>query len=141
MRWSIPVAAPVAALCLVAACGSSPPASPAPTPPAAASPSAPAPSPEAAAPTGDPAPEALSDFRCAAGDGDTWTAAGVLTNRGKGAAVYQVSVYVGPLDGESREVRTIRIDRLDPGGSDRFDLDDVPAGGDSCHVQVLRLEG
>lgn len=140
MRWSIPVATLVAALGLLSGCGSETVA-PAATPPA--TPSVPPPTPEAAAPTGDPAPEALSDFRCAAGaDGeDTWTAAGVLTNRGKAAAVYQVSVYVGPLDGESREVRTLQVDRIDPGGSDRFDLDDVPAGGDTCHVQVLRIRG
>ena len=133
MRWIVSAAA----LVVLAGCGADEPADPAPA--ASAPASTPAATPEAASPTGEPEPQALSEFRCAAGDeGDPWTASGLLSNAGKDAATYQVSIYVGPLDSETREVRTIRVDPINPGESDRFDLDDVPAGGDTCHVQVLR---
>ena len=142
MRWILTAAV---AGCVLAGCGSEAPAEPAPAESSAPASSAPAPSPsatpEAASPTGEPEPQALSEFRCTAGKGDgPWTASGLLSNDGKDPATYQVSVYVGPLDEDSREVRTLRIDPINPGQSDRFDLDDVPAGGDSCHVQVLRTK-
>ncbi|MGJ9422205.1 hypothetical protein [Aeromicrobium sp. CF3.5] len=136
MRW---ILSAVALFALVG-CGSSESAEPeAPASPSASASPTPAVTPEAASPTGAPEPQALSEFRCSAGeDGSPWTASGLLSNSGKDAATYQVSVYVGPLDGDTREVRTLRIDPINPGESDRFDLDDVPAGGDTCHVQVLR---
>lgn len=137
MRWILTVAV----LCALAGCGTETPAEPEPTASASASPT-PSVTPEAASPTGKPEPQALSEFRCAAGeDGEPWAASGLLSNAGKDAATYQVSVYVGPLDGDTREVRTVQIDPINPGESDRFDLDEVPAGGDTCHVQVLRTAG
>lgn len=135
MRWILTA---VAAWCVLAGCGADEPAQP-----AVAESSTPAPvaTPEAASPTGTPEPEALSEFRCVPGeDGEPWTASGLLSNAGKDAAIYQVSVYVGPLEETEREVRTLRLDPINAGESDRFDLDDIPAGGDTCHVQVLRTK-
>lgn len=137
MRWILTA---VVACCVLAGCGSEAPAEPAPAASSAPAES-PAATPDAASPSGTPAPEALSEFRCVAGEkGKPWSASGLLSNDGKDAATYQVSVYVGPLDEDSREVRTLRLDPINAGDSDRFDLDDVPAGGDSCHVQVLRIK-
>lgn len=111
--------------------------------PASATPSAtpsPAASPSAAEPSGEPAPEALSSFRCEPASGDKWSAAGFLANSGKKAATYQVSVYVGPLDGVTRRVRTKQVANVASGGSVRFELGNIVADGSQCHVQVIRIE-
>ncbi|MGA9715473.1 MAG: hypothetical protein WBQ48_06550, partial [Aeromicrobium sp.] len=85
-----------------------------------------------------PAPEALTAFRCEPAEDDKWEAAGFLANGGKEAATYQVSVYVGPIDGESRRIRTKQISNIAAGGSVRFEIGLIPADGDACHVQVIR---
>ena len=88
---------------------------------------------------GDQAPEALSSFSCEKGDEDDWTAAGYVANDTKAAASYQVTVYVGPADGTTRKGSTQQVSNVKPGGSTRFEIDDIAADGDQCHVQVLRL--
>lgn len=134
MRWLVALVA----LSVLAGCsgGSEPAPEPTATKPSAKS----ATTPSAAAPTGEPAPEALSAFRCEPAEDDKWEAAGFLANGGKKSATYQVSVYVGPLDGESRRIRTKQVTNVASGGSVRFVIGLIPADGDECHVQVIRSE-
>lgn len=141
MRWW--VALLVVALWALAGCGggSEPAAKPTPTPSAtsAAEPTTTVtPTPAVAEPAGEPAPEALSEFRCEPAKKNTWEATGLLANTGKKAATYQVSVYVGPIDGTSRKLRTQQVAGIAPDGSARFEITSIPADGDECHVQVLR---
>ncbi len=140
------------AVCVLAGCSSAtetgPPASEpsastaaAPTSaPTSAPSSAPAPTASAVAATGDPAPEALSAFRCEPAKKDRWEAAGFLANTSKKAVTYQVTVHVGPIDGSSRRVRTQQVAGVRSKGSSRFVIEDIPADGDTCHVQVLRTD-
>lgn len=136
MKWRVAVAA----LGLLAGCSGGSDAQPTSTPSAKVSQSQDAPTPEAAEPTGRPAPEALSAFRCEPKKGKKWEAAGFLANAGKDAATYQVSVYVGPLDGKPRSVRTKQVANIAAGGSVRFAIDKIPAVGTKCHVQVIRTD-
>lgn len=144
MRWMLAVLM----ACLLAGCSSGSEAAPSPTPsaPTSSSPApsdataAPVPTPESVEPTGAPAPEALSSFRCEAAKDDLWVAAGFLSNSGKKPVTYQVSVHVGPLDGTARTVRTKRVDQVEAGGSVRFEINEIPADGTQCHVQVIRTD-
>jgi hypothetical protein len=130
----------VLTLCLVAGCGGADEPEVAATQPSTQSSSAASATPEPAAPSGTPAPEALSAFRCEADTKDRWVAAGFLSNDGDAAATYQVSVYVGPLDGTAREVRTQEVPNVASGGSVRFEITEIPAESKQCHVQVLRTQ-
>ena len=136
MKWW----AAIVALGLLAGCSGGDDPQPAPTPSATVAPSGPAPEPVAAEPTGTPAPEALSSFRCEPAKKDLWVAAGFLANAGKKAATYQVSVYVGPLDGSERIVRTKQVANVAARGSVRFEINKIPAEGSACHVQVIRTD-
>ncbi|MGA8850563.1 MAG: hypothetical protein WB508_02480 [Aeromicrobium sp.] len=138
MRWTVVAVM----LCVLAGCSGSTDPEPASSAPATSkSPKPkPTPKPSAAAPTGEPAPEALSAFRCEPTKKSTWVAAGLLANDSKKAVTYQVSVYVGPLDSTSREVRTVQVANVEAGGSVRFKLTKVPADGEECHVQVIRIK-
>ena len=119
------------------ACGGGAEPEPKPTATATAKKSKPAPEPTLAA--GTPAPEALSKFQCAKSK-DKWKASGYLSNRGKAAATFQVTVYVGPPDGERHAARTKQIASIAPGGSVSFEITKIPTEGDGpCNVQVLRL--
>ncbi len=140
MRWTVVWVT----LCVLAGCSGGSDPEPAPTTPAASdtpkSKPKPTPKPSAAAPTGEPAPEALSAFRCEPTKKSTWVAAGLLANASKKAVTYQVSVYVGPLDSTSRQVRTVQVPNVEAGGSVRFKLTKVPADGKECHVQVIKTK-
>lgn len=138
MRWTVVVVT----LCVLAGCSGSAEPEPAAATPATSEPAKPKPTakPSAAAPTGEPAPEALSSFRCEPTKKSTWVAAGLLANDGKKAVTYQVSVYVGPLDSTSRQVRTVQVANVEAGGSVRFKLTKVPADGKECHVQVIQTK-
>ena len=88
---------------------------------------------------GTPAPEALSKFQCAK-DKDNWKASGYLSNGGKAAATFQVTIYVGPPDGKRHAARTKQVASIAPGGSTSFEITKIPTEGDGpCNVQVLRL--
>ena len=143
MRWSVPVLV----MMLLAGCGANGTASDrvadirakeqaSAAAPSGASSGAPKASTGSA---GDAAPEALSAFRCQKGAKDAWAAAGFLKNDATTAVSYQVTVYVGPVDGASRSASTQRVANVKAGGSTRFQIDDIAADGDQCHVQVLRL--
>ena len=92
-------------------------------------------------PDGTPAPEALLDFACARDDKGRWRASGAVKNGTDTSVTYQVSVHVGPADGEGAVARTKRIAGVQANGSVRFDLGTIetrdPDG--PCHVQVLAL--
>lgn len=134
MGWIVSTAA----LLVLSACsgsGSAPTATPAPTNTVSAAPGG---------PEGTPAPEALSDFTCAADgkkDDADWKATGLLSNDGKAAATYQVSVYVGPSDGATRAASTREVAEVKAGGSVKFEIDGIKADGSTCQVQVLRTTG
>ncbi|MFT4300023.1 MAG: hypothetical protein QM597_10350 [Aeromicrobium sp.] len=91
--------------------------------------------------TATPAPEALSGFRCQAGDDGTWTASGTLANSGSEAASYGVDLYVGPADGQERPVAHQDFENVQPGGSVPIEFPGLSAQGDpaTCYVRVLRL--
>lgn len=132
--------AAVALLLLLAACGSSGSDEPAvPTTTTAASATEPAAQPSTAPTTGVPVPEALSDFRCEAGDKGEWAARGVVVNDGKVARTFQVTVLVGSATGGDEDARTMQVASVAPGGSAPFMIKRVPAPdeGGTCHVQVL----
>ncbi len=138
MRWLVVLVACGA----LAGCSSGENPEPQPTPSAPVAQNEPAQTPSAAAPTGSPAPEALSSFRCEPAKKDAWVAAGFLANKAKKkAASYQVSVHVGPLDGDPRQVRTLQVAKVAAGGSVRFEITKIPADGDECHVQVVQTAG
>lgn len=110
------------------------------TPTAKATKAKPKPTPEPTLAAGTPAPEALSKFQCAENKGK-WKASGYLSNKGKSAATFQVTVYIGPPDGERHAARTKRVASVAPGGSTSFEITKVPTEGDGpCNVQVLRLD-
>jgi|GEM_PF-3547432 len=102
---------------------------------------------------GTPAPEALAGFRCEQGGPDkkgsdkkgsdkktAWSASGTIANATKAAATFQVTVYIGEVDGDEHAARTVRLPNIAAGGSVPFSIEKVPTeGGDACHVQVLRL--
>ncbi len=119
------------------ACGGGAEPEPKPTATATAKKSKPAPEPTLAA--GTPAPEALSKFQCAKSK-DKWKASGYLSNRGKAAATFQVTVYVGEATGSDEKARTKQLADIQAGGSAKFAITKVPAPeeGGPCHVQVLR---
>lgn len=131
MRWI------VSAVALLALAGCSGGGDPAP----AATTAAPGAGATIGVPSGTAAPEALSAFRCNAVKDKTWVAAGFVANDGKQPVTYQVTVYVGPADGQTRPGRTLEVPKVAAGGSSRFEITDIAAGGSTCHVQVLRTKG
>ena len=90
---------------------------------------------------GTPAPEALSDLRCDRDDKNQWSASGVVSNRTGKAASFQVTVHVGPADGNSASAETRRISSVQKNGSVGFEIDEIEARSvdGPCHVQVLML--
>lgn len=104
---------------------------------------------------GTPAPEALAGFRCEQGGTSkksadqkgqdqkksAWSASGTIANATKAAASFQVTVHIGEIDGDGEHAaRTVRLPNIAAGGSVPFSIEKVPTeGGDTCHVQVLRL--
>lgn len=92
---------------------------------------------------GKPAPAALTDVTCSRDDDDgTWTASGAVSNDTKKPVTYQVTVHVGPADGQGAPASTKRINAVQPNGSVGFDLGEIEPGSDDgpCHVQVLALD-
>ncbi len=92
-------------------------------------------------PDGTPAPEALLDFACARDDKGRWRASGAVKNGTDTSVTYQVTVHVGPADGDGAAARTKRIAGVQAHGSARFDLGKIEtrAPDGPCHVQVLAL--
>jgi hypothetical protein len=90
---------------------------------------------------GAPAPAALSQFECTRDDKGTWSATGAVKNDAKTPETFQVTVYVGPADGDGAAARTKRIDAVQAHGSVRFDIPKVETRSPDgpCHVQVLAL--
>lgn len=112
-------------------------------PDAKASSSAPAADPDVApttpAPTGTPVPEALSRFRCDPDGSGTFTASGVVANSTKKAVTFQVTVYVGEPSAAAQPATTKQVPKVAGDGSAEFEIDKIPApaGGGTCHVQVI----
>lgn len=92
-------------------------------------------------PDGTPTPEALSDFACDRDDKDVWRATGAVKNTTSSSVTFQVTVHVGPADGDGAVARTQRIAGVQANGSVRFDLGKIKTGSPDgpCHVQVLAL--
>lgn len=92
-------------------------------------------------PDGTPVPAALSGFECRRDDKGTWRASGAVTNDTKKSRTFQVTVHVGPADGEGAAARTKRIAAVQPHGSVRFDLGTIESRAPEgpCHVQVLAV--
>jgi hypothetical protein len=90
---------------------------------------------------GTPVPAALSGFECTRDDKSTWRASGAVTNDGKKPRTFQVTVHVGPADGQGAAARTKRITAVQPHGSVRFDLGTIESRSPDgpCHVQVLAV--
>lgn len=124
----------------VTACGGGTTDEPAPEPTPSATTPEPEPEPEPTAVSidGTPAPEALSRFRCEPRDSG-WVASGFVSNDTDNAASFQVTVSVGPGDGEDTAGVTRRLESVEAGGSVEFELEKIPAAGEQCRVQVLRL--
>ena len=128
-----------ALLATLAACGGESEPTKA-TPTAKATKAKPTPKSEPTLAAGTPAPEALSKFQCAESKGK-WNASGYLSNKSKSAATFQVTVYIGPPDGERHAARTQRVASIAPGGSTKFEIEKLPTEGDGpCNVQVLLLD-
>lgn len=90
-------------------------------------------------PTGTPAPEALADFRCEPDGTGTFTATGSLTNDGKSAVTFQVTVNVGVPAATPQAAVTQQVSKVRAGGSTTFTIVKIPvtAEGGTCHVQVV----
>jgi hypothetical protein len=90
---------------------------------------------------GTPVPAALSGFECTRDDKGTWRASGAVTNDTKKSRTFQVTVHVGPADGEGAAARTKRIAAVQTHGSVRFDLGTIESRSPDgpCHVQVLAV--
>lgn len=90
---------------------------------------------------GTPVPAALSGFECSRDDKGNWRASGAVTNDAKKAQTFQVTVHVGPADGEGAAARTKRIVAVQARGSVRFDLGTIESHSPEgpCHVQVLAV--
>jgi hypothetical protein len=98
---------------------------------------------------GTPVPEALSDFRCEPDDPSTgsgrsegqWSASGVVSNGTDRPVTFQVTVHVGPVDGQTAKAQTRRVSSVQQNGSVGFELDELDArsADGPCHVQVVAL--
>jgi hypothetical protein len=90
---------------------------------------------------GTPVPEALSDFRCEPDDQGQWSASGVVGNGTDQPLTFQVTVHVGPVDGQTAQAQTRRVSSVQPNGSVGFEFDELDArsADGPCHVQVLAL--
>ena len=91
---------------------------------------------------GRPVPAALTEFVCTRDDKGNWTASGAVVNDTKLPASFQVTVHVGPADGQGAAARTKQIASVQAHGSVRFDLGKIESRSDKgpCHVQVMALE-
>lgn len=91
-------------------------------------------------PDGVPVPGALTDFTCERME-EKWTASGAVSNTTKKPTSFQVTVHVGPADGQGTAARTKRISAVQPNGSVGFELDEIEARSPvgPCHVQVLAV--
>jgi hypothetical protein len=88
---------------------------------------------------GKPAPQDLTSFRCARDAKGQWNAVAVVSNSAKKAQSYQITVHVGPAEGEESPARTQSVGRVNAGGSVTVRVLKVPAAAPDgpCQVQLL----
>jgi hypothetical protein len=131
----IPVAAALALVVALGGCGGSDE----PAEPTATKTAEPKPSASIAVETGKPAPQDLASFRCAADAKGRWNAVAIVSNTTKKAQDYQITVHVGPAEGEASPARTQSIGRINAGGSVTVRVLKIPAAAPDgpCQVQLL----
>ncbi|TXL57603.1 hypothetical protein [Aeromicrobium terrae] len=133
----IPAAAALSLVVVLGACGGGgdDTAEPTPTPTRTTA----SPSPAASKVTGKPAPADLASFRCAKNADGRWNAIAVVKNGTKKAQDYQITVHVGPAEGEASPARTQSVGRVNAGGSVTVKVLKIPASAPDgpCQVQLL----
>jgi hypothetical protein len=89
--------------------------------------------------TGKPAPQDLTSFRCERDSKGRWNAVAVVSNGTKKAQDYQITVHVGPAEGEPSPARTQSVGRVNAGGSVTVRVLKIPAQATDgpCQVQLL----
>ncbi|MFL6090695.1 MAG: hypothetical protein ACJ71Z_11195 [Aeromicrobium sp.] len=82
--------------------------------------------------------DALTEARCTADGTGAWSASGVVKNTTKKALAFDVTIYVGPSDGQSRPAHVTHVDKVQAGKSAPWSAPAVEAGDPAgpCHIQV-----